>query len=109
MPSIDFNQLFDSLKTNIISLAEQAVQDEVAAAKQDGQSLLDMVTNNVEIWAQQLASGAISTDDATYLVKSQLEYNEMVALKNAGLAEVRIDEFKSSVISCIIDTISKAV
>ncbi len=109
MPAINFDQLFESLKANIGNLAAQTVKDEIPYAEQDGQTFLNTVKDNLETWTQQLSDGNITVFDFTYLILSQKNCGEMVALKNAGLAEARIDHFKDDLIDCIIDTISKVL
>lgn len=109
MANIDFQSIIDTLKGNIIKLAEKNFKEYKNEAKNDGLELLNTVKNNLKTWTTELAEGALSKDDFEFLILAQKELIEMNALKHAGLALIKIDQFKTSVLHQIIDTVFSLV
>ena len=105
MPQIDFPDILKQLKDALIGLAENTLKNYIDEAKSDAQTILDSMKDKLQNWAQLLANGKLTTEDFEWLVYSQKDLVEMTALKEAGLAEIRIDQFKGSVLNLIIDTV----
>ncbi|MES1226683.1 MAG: hypothetical protein ABUT20_65015, partial [Bacteroidota bacterium] len=55
--------------------------------------------------AEMLAEGNLTTEDFEWLMFRQKDLVVMNALKQAGLAEIRIEGFKQGVIGIIIDSV----
>jgi len=94
-----------TLKSGVINLAETDVKDYVAEATQDGQGILIDLKTDLEGWADQVASGALSPSDFQDLLMGQKDELEMVALKDVGLAEIAVDQFKADIFNLINTTI----
>lgn len=109
MPAIDFANVLNTLKTGVINLAETDVKDYVAQATQDGQAILTTLNAALQNWTEQIATGAIKASDLEDLVLGQKEEIEMVALKEAGLAEIEVDQFKADVFSLITTTLTALI
>jgi hypothetical protein len=60
-------------------------------------------------WVQELARGEINQEEFKSLVEGQLEVTEMRALKQAGLAQVRIDLFVNGVLDIVFNTALAAI
>jgi hypothetical protein len=101
---IDFEELLQQLKSGIASLARLTIRDYVNYAKQDGDRILEEMKEKLKRWTQKLAEGHLSKEDFLWLVASQKDLIEMNSLKQAGLAAIRVEQFRSSVINLIIDT-----
>jgi len=56
-------------------------------------------------WTRLLEKGDLTTEDFEFLVKSQVASTKMSALESSGLAEIRLDAYRSSIFNMIIDTI----
>ena len=106
---IDFAQVFDTLKAGIINLAETDVKNFVAQATQDGQAMLNELSDDLKTWTQQAADGKLSASDLKDLILGQKEEIEMVALKEAGLAEIQADQFKTDLFNLITTTITALI
>ena len=102
---VDFATIFDLLKKGIIGLAESTVKKFVNEAKSDGLKILMDMKDKLERWTKMLAAGELTTQDFEFLVNSQKDLIEMNGLKEAGLALIRVDQFKSSVMNLIVDSI----
>jgi hypothetical protein len=103
--SVDFANVLNTLKNGVITLAEKDLKDYVASATKDGQAVLDTLKDDLKNWTQELVSGQLSEDDFKDLVLGQKDELEMVALKEAGLAEIQVDQFKIDVFNLITTTI----
>ena len=106
---MDVNAIIQTIETGIEGLAKTSLQNYLAQAKTDGQTMLSAVQGNLQGWANQLASNALSLDDFTFLVRGQQEVVEMAALTQAGVAAIQIDQFKQGVINLIVTTVSAAI
>jgi hypothetical protein len=105
MPTPDFSAIFDQLKKDVVSLAELTVKGYVKEAKDDGKKMLTEMKDNLQRWTLQLSRGDLTTQDFEWLVFSQKDLLLMEGLKQAGLAAIRAEQFKNSVLSLVIDTI----
>jgi hypothetical protein len=105
MPTPDFSAIFDQLKKDVVSLAELTVKGYVKEAKDDGKKMLTEMKDNLQRWTLQLSKGDLTTQDFEWLVFSQKDLLLMEGLKRAGLAAIRAEQFKNSVLSLVIDTI----
>jgi hypothetical protein len=109
MPDIDFSAIFQQLKTDLFNLAGVSFKDFVSEAKNDGQNLLESMKEKLERWTTLLAKGDLTIEDFEWLVNSQKDLAKMNALKEAGLTEIRIDQFKSSVLNLVVDSVQHAL
>jgi hypothetical protein len=105
MADINFETVFNTLKAGVVSLAQTTIKDYVNEAKADGLALLDQLKGDLATWTQLLASGQLSQADFTDLVEGEANLLEMNALEQAGIAEIDLDNFKTSLLSLIETTI----
>ncbi len=101
--SID--QLIQTLESGVESLAKSSLQDYLNQAKSDGEDAINSLKANLQKWTLELENGDLTTEDVAFLIKEQAVLDEMTALKQAGLAEVRVDQFKMDLTTMIINTI----
>lgn len=103
--TINIDQLVQALESGVESLAKSTLNDYVDQAKTDGEAAIDEMKANLQKWTLELESGALTADDLAFLIKEQSALDEMTTLKQAGLAEVKVDQFKSDLINMITNTI----
>lgn len=103
----DFNfpELFNHLKDDVVTLAQVSVKKFAVDAKNDALNLLNSMKEKLERWTVLLVKGDLTTEDFEWLANSQKDLVEMEGLKQAGLAAIRIDQFKNSVLNMIVDTV----
>ena len=99
MAQIDFNSVFETLKGKVSTLAQDTVKDYASQATLDGHNILNEMKTDLQTWLTQLASGDITADDLQWLVGSDKVLLEMVALKQAGIAQAELDNFKSGIVN----------
>ena len=101
----EIKELFKTITDEVTNLAKATAKEYVSQAKNDAQALIDSTKQNVINWADLLAQGKLTTDDFEWLMFRQKDLVAMSALKQAGLAEIRIEGFKQGVIGIIIDSV----
>ena len=106
MANLDFQNILETLKTEVTNLALSTVNSYKNEATADALNLLNMMKENLSTWTIELADGKISAKDFEFLVLGQKELIEMNALKQAGLAMIKVDEFKNSILNLIIKTVN---
>src|SRR5687768_8914981 len=106
MAEINFEQLFDELKKSVVSIANDTLREYESAAKSDGQKIVDNLRQNIQQWAKEVEAGSLTSEDLGYLLQEEKDLTEMVALKQAGLSEVRIDEFRNNIINLVLSTLT---
>ena len=109
MATIDFESLLKNLKDEISSLAVSTVKDYADQAKKDGLNMIEALKTDIQNWSQEVIDGKLSKDDLEFLVMSKKELIQMNALKQAGLALVKIDEFKNSVLTLIVNGLTTLI
>lgn len=103
----NFQDYLDALKTGLQGLVDSTVSSYGQQATADGQAFLDSQKAELETWTQQVASGDLSRADFLDLLQGRVDLAEMLALKQAGLAEARLDQFRSGLVNLVIDTAFK--
>ncbi|MEM1116819.1 MAG: hypothetical protein AAGJ11_09960 [Bacteroidota bacterium] len=109
MPAPDFDEILGQITDGIAALALATVRRYADDAVADATAFLDRTQDKLERWTGLLAAGDLTTEDVEWLVRSQASLLEMRALKQSGLALVRVDEFRASVLNLVTDTIFGAV
>jgi hypothetical protein len=105
MANLDFQNVLETLKTEVTNLALLTVNNYKSEATADALNMLNMMKENLSTWTIELADGMISAKDFEFLVLGQKELIEMIALKQAGLAMIQVDEFKNGILNLIVKTV----
>ncbi len=100
----DFNDFLESLKKGLEELIKKNWKEVKDAAEKDGNAFFDKTKEDLKRWTKLLAQGDLSQDDFEWLVAGKKDLAEMEALKQAGLALVRLERFQNALISLVIDT-----
>ena len=103
--AINFTDLFNQLKDQIIKLAKDNFKDLAAEAASDGTTLLHKLEDNIKEYTQQLVQGEITKDDFKLLLLGNEDLIKMNALTQAGLLKAKTDAFKKSVFDAIVNTV----
>lgn len=106
---INFEELFTTLKDKIAILAKVSFSSLGAEAKADGERLLQESKENLLRWTELLATDQITAEDFELLVLSQKDLVEMEALRQAGLAKIKAQQFRDGVVNIIVDTVTHVV
>lgn len=101
----DFNEILNTLKEQIVDLAKGTLRKYRDEAIADGKLLLETMKEDLKRWTVMLAEDKLTTEDFEWLVNAQKDTIKMEGLKQAGLALVRIDQFKNSLLNLFVDVI----
>lgn len=107
--TINFDQIYQDLKAGVEGVAKQSLQDYITEAKAAGQTALDGMKENLQHWAQEVENGSLSKEDLEFLLQEEASFEELTALKQAGVTEIRIDEFKNAIINTILGTLTSLI
>ncbi|MFD1140974.1 hypothetical protein ACFQ4C_07635 [Larkinella insperata] len=105
MTANNFEDIFQSLEKGVESVATSSLKEYLSQAKTDGQRVLTDLKDNLERWAGEVETGAMTKEDLEFLLQEETALDELVSLKQAGLAAVRIDKFRNSLINMVVDTL----
>jgi len=106
MSTINFDNLFNDIVTEVASIARDLLKDYENEAKVDARKALHNIKLNLRRWVTELENGTITKTDLRYLLKEEVALNEMIVLKQAGFAAIHIDEFRNNVVNAIVNTIT---
>lgn len=105
----DFNQIFNDIKNQLGPLAQENLKEFASQGKQDAEAFLEQSRADLQQWVQQLANKEIDAAEFRWLVESQKAAAQMTALRAANAGQVRIDQFRDSVISVVVSTAVSAI
>lgn len=102
-----FEEFLIELKNNLLSVVKEEFESYKEQVLADGSAFAEKTKNDLQKWLKQLNEGTLTKDDFEFLVKAKGDLAEMEALRLAGLAEVKIDMLKQSIINTVIGTAEK--
>ncbi len=105
----DFDRFLRALKDGIRKLVTQSLRDYRQAAVKDADAFLERTRVDLARWIGELAAGQLTEEDFAFLVRGKKDLAEMEALKQAGLALVRVDRFRNALFDLVIGTALKMV
>lgn len=97
------DEFFDNLLEELAEIAKKAVEDIKDELIRDGKSFVEKTRADLQRWAQLLVEGKITRDEFEYLVKAKRDLAQMEALKQKGLAQVRIDKLRNALLNAVVD------
>ena len=109
MSATNFDQLFKDIIAGVKAIAEASLKEYRKEAKKDGQQAIENIKDDLQQWTKELETGSITEEDLRYLLQEDESLTKMIALKQAGLAAVHIDQFKNDIIDMIFSKVIGAV
>ena len=109
MTKLSIDDLLTQLSAGLKQLADDEWQDYQKAAIRDGNAFLINSTDDLTAWAEQLALKKITADDLEFLLKGKMDVAELTALKQQGLAKVRLEKFRNSMVSLVMGSLVKTL
>lgn len=107
MATTDFNELFETLKQGVSSIAQETVKDYARQATKEGQKSLTGLKSDLKRWTEQVERGELSKEDLEFLLLGRKELTEMKVLQQLGIAKIQLDKFKNAITGLIVSTIIK--
>ena len=107
MTQFNFQDYVDQLSASIKSMAATQWADYKDAAIEDSSAFVASSECDLEDWCEQVALKEISSDDLEWLVKGKIDAAQLRALKEQGLAKVRLEQFRNSLVDVIVGSLVK--
>jgi hypothetical protein len=108
MKVIDWSAITKDIERQVLDLAKEILGKYVSEASGDVKAFLTNSKDSLERWSMMLAKGDLDTDEFQFLIKGQLDVAELHALKQAGLAKVKLDLFVKGVVNILTSVIASA-
>jgi hypothetical protein len=106
---VNIDNILKSIEEQSRSLAEKLLKQYAQEALVDVRDFLRKSTVNLERWIRELGRREIDKSEFKSLVQGQLDVAEMRALKQAGLAQVKIDIFINGVLDIVVSAALAAI
>ncbi len=100
-----FDDIFTEIKGKVVDLAKAEVKDFADSAAKDTKDYLQTSKEKLKKWTLLLVDKKLDGEEFEFLVNSQLGLGEMKVLTNVGIAQIKAEKFKNSVIHLVVDTI----
>jgi hypothetical protein len=100
----DFSDFLRALEDGTKDLAKKTLKGFTPEALRDSKEFLRKTEEDLKRWTKLLASGELTQEDFEWLVLGKKDLAELHALKEAGIAVVRIDRFRNALMDLTIDT-----
>lgn len=100
----NYDDFINAVEEGVKGLAKNTIKGFKDEAVTDAKAFLDASKDDLQRWTKLLANGELSQDDFEWLVMGRKDVAELHALKQKGLALVRIDRFKNALLNLVIDT-----
>ena len=101
-----FDDFLKALKDNLVDTARDQLQEHAEAFVKDGEDFAEETKDDLEDWTKDLAAGNMSLVGCELAVRGKADLAKMEALKQAGLAAIRIDKLKAAILDTVVNTAS---
>ncbi|MDR3133922.1 MAG: hypothetical protein LBU42_07895 [Prevotellaceae bacterium] len=107
--ALDFSKLLDQLWKEILNIVTTGAGEFAEAAAADAKTFLNKAKDDLLALTQEYAAGKLSDKEYKHLVLGLKNLAEMEGLKQAGLAQIKIDELKNSILDTIFNTVKSLI
>jgi len=100
----NFDDFIQAVQEGVEELAKKTLKGFKDEALTDAKTFLESSQDDLQRWTKLLAQGELTQDDFEWLIMGRKDVAELHALKQSGLALVRLDRFRNALLDLIIDT-----
>lgn len=104
-----FDEIALSIQKGIPDLAKTCLGGFINEAKTNVSTFLESSKNDLKSWLEALATKQLSQEDFQSLLKTKCALAEMDTLKEKGLAEIQLQNFRNGVINLILTSVMNAI
>lgn len=101
--------LLDSILEEITHQVEAMLPEMADRLIPAGKDILRSHAALLENWAAQAASGQLTEQDVTWLVRGKMDLSRLRALESSGLSLVEIDLFRQSLTRTLIGLLASRI
>lgn len=102
-----FDDFLKEVGVEVKALIAKSFKTVASAAQKDANSFIKSSTDDLKRWTKLLGDGSLTLQDFEFLLAAKRDLAEMVALKQAGLAQVQLDRFINGVVGAVIGAAEK--
>lgn len=100
----NFEDFVNTLKKEAKELANETFDGFEDEVKADAEAFIEKSKVNLKRWTKLLEQGEINEEDFSDLVNAKKALAEMFALRQSGLALIRLERFRKGFINLVVDT-----
>jgi hypothetical protein len=97
------DEIIDAVLPKIRELADELGQNLIDGILDDLKDFVDATSDKLQRWNSLLADSKLTPEEYAFLIKSQTALLQMRGLMIAGVAQIKIDKFRTKVIEILID------
>jgi hypothetical protein len=101
---VEFDEFISALKDGAKLLAKESFDGFENEASQDAVAFIGKSKTDLQRWTTLLAQGDINEEDFVDLVNAKKAVAEMFALRQAGLATIKLEKFRKGFIDLVVNT-----
>lgn len=105
MANIDWH----GIETQTVKLAETLLRGYAAQASSDARAFQARAQQQIAEWLEELRNNEITEKNFASLLRGERDLAEMIALKQAGLAQVALDTFTNGFIEIVLNAALAAI
>jgi hypothetical protein len=98
-----FQDFREAVLTGAAGLAKDLLKTGVQEARTDAADFLNDTKEKLKRWARLRADGKITDDEFSFLVGSQKDLADLLALTKLGVGLARLQEFRNKLIDLVIE------
>jgi hypothetical protein len=98
-----FDDFINEVKSEVKSLAIKLFHEYQDTAVKESVAFLNQTRSDLERWLKLMITGDLTREEFEWLVAGKKDLLDLFALKEAGLARVRIDKFRNGLLKIIVD------
>ncbi|MHB1563285.1 MAG: hypothetical protein ACYCXP_04215 [Leptospirillum sp.] len=106
---VDIKSIIQTIEKEVPNLAKSCLTGFVDEASQSLKTALASNQEKIETWFNQLANKELSFEDFKFILKSQIDLTAVEALKEKGLTDIQLQNFRNGVIGLIENAILSAI
>ena len=98
-----FDDFVNAVLAGTKDLAKKTIEGFEVQAGADAKAFTDKLKNDLQRWAQLRVEKKITDQDFLDLVSAKKALAEMHALTQAGLAAIKLEQFRTALIKLVVD------
>ena len=99
-----FDDVLSALKDNLLNVASEQAEEFADELMKDSMAFVKEAEQDLKEWTKQLANGKMTPAGFELAVRGKADVAKMEALKQAGLAAIRLDKLKKTLIDTVVNT-----
>lgn len=104
---MNFEKLLKELEKTLIVIFTNKYKNATEEAKKDIELFIENSKEKIVRWGVLVEEGKLTTDDFTWLMKSQKDLFEFKTLQRAGISKLSLGHLKNTVVKTAVNILKK--